>query len=122
MFGNTFLMVLGGTLMQLIMPAVIIGYFFYKRQFFSGAVTGVWFAQNLFNIAWYANDAVVRVLPLVGNGDRIHDWNYMLTDLGILNKEVFISQDIHRAGMAVLVISLAAAVYFSRSKFDKVHQ
>jgi len=118
-FGNDFLMVLGGTLMQLIMPAVIIGYFFYRRQLFSGAITGVWVAQNLFNIACYANDAVVRVLPLVGNGDRVHDWNYMLTDMGMLNKEVFVSLAIHKAGVVVLIISLAAAVYFSRRKFDK---
>jgi len=62
---------------------------------------------------------VVRVLPLVGNGDRVHDWNYMLTDMGMLNKEVFVSLAIHKAGVVVLIISLAAAVYFSRRKFDK---
>ncbi len=117
-FGSDFLMVLGGTLMQLIMPGIVILYFFFTRQKFSGAVSGVWLSQNLFNIANYANDAMLMELPLVGNGDRVHDWNYMLTEFGMLNKDYLISLAIHRAGVIMLVVSVAAGVYFSRAKFD----
>lgn len=116
--GSDFLMVLGGTLMQLIMPLAVVAHFTASGQRFSAALTGVWVSQNMFNIANYARDAVLMELPLVGNGDRVHDWNYMLADLGILNKDTAIAGGIHNAGVALLAVSVAAGVYFSRSKFD----
>lgn len=118
LFGSDFLMVLGGTLMQLIMPAVVTAYFFMTGQRFSGALTGVWVSQNMFNIAHYADDAMLMELPLVGNGDRVHDWNYMLTELDMLNKDYIISGALHKTGIAMLAVSLSAGVYFSRSRFD----
>jgi len=118
LLGSDFLMILGGTLMQLIMPLAVVIYFFATRQRVSASVGGVWVAQNMFNIANYANDAMLMELPLVGNGDRVHDWNYMLTELGMLNKEYLISGAIHKAGVVMLVASVAAGVFYSRSKFD----
>lgn len=119
LFGSDFLMVLGGTLMQLIMPLAVMAYFIGTGQRFSAALTGAWVSQNMFNIAHYAGDAVLMELPLVGNGDRVHDWNYMLTELDMLNRDYLVSGAIHKAGVALLAVSVAACVYFSRSRFDE---
>jgi len=114
LFGNEFLMILGGTLGQLIMPSIIIGYFIWSGQRFSASVTGVWLAQNLFNISVYAKDASAMELPLVGNGDRAHDWNYMLTELDMLGSDQAVGGAIRAAGVIVLIVAVLAGLYFSR--------
>jgi len=118
MFGNEFLGVLGGTLMQLLMPVGVGIYFFMTGQLFSSAVSGVWAALNLFNISVYANDAWEMALPLVGNGDRIHDWNYMLDSLDILHRYKTVSFAIHASGVCVLVVSVLAGLWLSRKGAD----
>jgi len=116
LFGNEFLMVLGGTLGQLIMPLIVIGSFIRSGQKYSAAVTGIWFAENFFNIARYARDAVDMDLPLVGNGDRIHDWNYMLTELDWLGRVNLVGNAIYYTGIVMLVLSVLTGLYFSREK------
>ena len=115
-FGNEFLMVMGGTLMQLLMPLVAIASFIKSGQRFSAAVTGIWFAENFFNISVYVKDAVMMELPLVGNGDRVHDWNYILGETGRLGRAVHIGNMIYGTGLVFLAASVAAGVYFSRKQ------
>ena len=113
-FGWEFLMVLGGTLMQLIMPAAITAYFFINGQRFSSGVTGIWLAQSIFNVSVYAKDAWDMELPLLGGEDSIHDWNYMLNSLGLLGHAELVSNIIYITGFSVLVFSLALGVYNSK--------
>ena len=76
------LMVYGGTLMQLMMPAAA------ARQLRQqGKVGGyhlclLWLAENLLNVARYMADARRQELPLVGGGD--HDWTFILSQWGLL--------------------------------------
>src|SRR5688500_4857762 len=49
--------VLGGSLFQIIIPAVFAGYFFRSGQRFSGAMTMVWVAQSMVNVSIYIKDA-----------------------------------------------------------------
>jgi hypothetical protein len=84
-FGET-LHILGGTLMQLIVPALVVGSCWYKRQAVGAALAGVWFFQNGFNIARYVADAREQVLPLVGGGE--HDWATLLGRWGVLHKDL----------------------------------
>lgn len=81
------LMVYGGTLAQLIFPCVV-WWHFRARQDVAGTYVGtIWFAENWLNIARYMADARAQELPLVGNGDRIHDWNEILGRWGLLNAD-----------------------------------
>ena len=100
LFGNDLLMVMGGTLGQLTMPLVIVIYFFLTGQRYSSAVAGLWFSENFFPISVYAKDAAAMELPLVGNGDRIHDWNYMLSELHMLNQDQQIGNLVMRPGLS----------------------
>ena len=84
-FGET-LHILGGTLMQLLVPALVAGSCWYKRQAVGAALAGAWFFQNGFNIARYIADARAQVLPLVGGGE--HDWAALLGKWDVLHKDL----------------------------------
>ena len=73
---------LGGTLLQLLVPAVFVGSFLRRRMTFEGAVCGVWLAESLMYTARYLADAQAQALPLVGG--HIHDWHWLLSHAGLL--------------------------------------
>ena len=120
LFGNEFLMVLGGTLGQLVMPIIILVYFFFTGQRYSSAVAGLWFSENFFPISTYAKDATMMELPLVGNGDRAHDWNYMLSELDMLSRDQHIGNMIHSTGFALLAVFFLMGVWYSRKPDEPV--
>jgi hypothetical protein len=78
--------VFGGSLLQCLAPIVAMVMFVRQRDYFAGAFAWCWLATNCFEVATYAGDAVRMQLPLVtpGGGHPIHDWNYLLGDLGWL--------------------------------------
>lgn len=88
MFFGNFLAVLGGTLFQLLIPVLVAFNFYKQKDFFALSFSLFWLGTNLFGIARYVADAPVQLLPLVhvGYGDPIHDWNYILTNLHVLNQ------------------------------------
>src|SRR5690349_18680640 len=57
-FGE-FMMVAGGSLFQVIFPAVFVGYFFWQKKYYSSAIVLFWVGQSLLNVFVYAADAVV---------------------------------------------------------------
>jgi len=76
------LTVYGGTLMQLLLPLVVLVSFYRQRATFSCAFAVLWLGENLFNIAVYMADARVQLLPLVGNGE--HDWTEIFSRWEVL--------------------------------------
>lgn len=113
-FGSELLMVMGGTIMQLLVPAVFTLYFFTRGQRFSSSITGIWLAQSLFNVTVYERDAWAMELPLLGGEDVIHDWNYIVTELGLIGQIKTLGNIIYGTGMIVLILSVAVGVYYSR--------
>lgn len=110
-FGR-FLTVLGGSLLQLLMPAICAGAFVVKeRNAFGASVATWWVAENLLDIAPYVNDARALVLPLLGGvtGRDVadyHDWQWLLGRLGLLQFDHGIALAIHGCGVALMVASL----------------
>jgi hypothetical protein len=83
MFGK-FIYTLGGTLMQIIIPYIIY-LVFKKSEYKTGMQVGLlWMGQNFINISVYAADAQAKKLPLLGGSGVYHDWEYMLSETGIL--------------------------------------
>jgi len=113
-FGET-LMIMGGTLGQLFVPTAFTVYFFLRRELFSAAVTLFWIGQNLFNISVYIRDAQDMALPLVsmGGGDSIHDWNYMLSGLGLLHYDQAVGTLAYLLGLVVIIGSVLCCGYLS---------
>src|ERR1700742_3326082 len=62
-FGE-FMMVAGGSLFQVIMPAVFVGYFIWNKKYYSAGIVLFWVGQSIINVFIYAADAVVMQLVL----------------------------------------------------------
>ena len=67
------------------MPAVCSGYFLVHRQTAAFAVLLFWTGESITDVAIYMADARTRALPLLGGDGVMHDWNYLLSALGLLN-------------------------------------
>ena len=93
-FGQTMHM-LGGTLLQLLVPLVFVARFVLRGRPFDALVCGVWFAESLMYTAVYLGDAYMMSLPLVGG--EIHDWNWMLSKLGLVASSRDIGAALHVA-------------------------
>ena len=80
---------LGGTLGQLLMPALVMCAFWRKDETASFAVATIWLFENLLNIAHYMADARTQQLPLVGGGE--HDWANLLLHWNLLQQDLLIA-------------------------------
>ncbi|HMR55477.1 MAG TPA: hypothetical protein PKD34_02715 [Candidatus Doudnabacteria bacterium] len=117
LFGNL-IMLLGGTILQLLVPIVFILYFVFQKQIFSASLLFYWLAINLFNVSVYVGDAVTMSLPLLTDDTSTHDWNQIFTILGILNLTDLISFLIFAIGLLVMLLGLVFGLLNS-GKEDK---
>lgn len=99
----------GGTLMQLIVPAVIAFAFWWQRSALSLAFAGVWFFENFLNISRYIADARAQELPLVGGGE--HDWTTILSYHGMLLQDTAIAATVSKIGWIGMSASVVFAAY-----------
>lgn len=72
----------GGTLMQLLVPLLVLGTAWLRREAAGAAAAGLWLMESLLNVARYVADAREQLLPLVGGGE--HDWASILGRWGLL--------------------------------------
>ena len=105
-----FIGTLGGTLLQCLVPVGSMAMFLRQRDFFAIAVCFGWLSTNLFDVATYAGDARAMELPLVspGVGDVIHDWNYLLGRMGLLQADQTIAFLFRAGGVLTMLVCLAA--------------
>lgn len=99
MFFGKFIHALGGTLMQILLPSLIIFYFL-KNRYTIGVQAGLlWLGQNLINISVYAADARAHKLHLLGGNKVYHDWTYLLSQTGLLEMDA-------EAGMFFFILAI----------------
>lgn len=110
-FGR-FMMFLGGTLGQVLMPVICLGTFLVKtRDPFGGAVALWWTGENFLDVAPYIDDA--RSLDLVllggvtGRDTDGHDWENILGMLGWLQYDHRLAHLVNNAGIVLMLVSLA---------------
>ena len=113
-FFGEFVGVLGGSLMQVLIPAMVTGYFLLYNQRWSSTVTLFWMGQSLFNVSVYVKDARAQALPLLGGDDTLHDWNWLLGKLHLLRWDQIIGNAVYLLGVVVIVASFVAGLYLSR--------
>lgn len=106
-FGE-FMQFLGGTLFQVIMPAVFVAYFVRRKDLHSASVALWWVAQNFWNISIYVRDARNQDLDLVGGGE--HDWAYLLGELGWLKLDQQLAHGVWLAGVVVYAIAILGGI------------
>jgi hypothetical protein len=104
LFGR-FLGILGGSLNQVLIPAVCTGYFLRQRQPAAAAVTLFWTGESITDVAIYVADGRDMALPLLAEG-LIHDWNWILSELSLRNQAPALGRAVFALGLAVLAAAL----------------
>jgi hypothetical protein len=110
-FFGQFMSVLGGSLTQVLIPLIFSGYFFFRRELFSGSIVLMWVGESIVDVARYAKDAMVMQLPLLGGDSVIHDWNYLLSAVHLLKYTDIIGGVIYYLGILVVLSGITLAIY-----------
>ncbi|MBI5552914.1 MAG: zinc ribbon domain-containing protein [Desulfobacterales bacterium] len=122
-FMGRFMQVLGGTLGQLLMPAVCLGVLLLRtRDAFGAAVAQWWLGESFMDIAPYINDARALDLVLLGGvtGKEVedyHDWEYLLRTLGMLHMDHALAYLAHGTGIVLMVSALLWAAASLRLEY-----
>jgi hypothetical protein len=112
-FGQ-FLHILGGSLNQILIPAIISGYFFFTCQRYAAAVALCWVAENFWDVSIYVKDAQERSLPLLGGEAVLHDWHFLLLDLRLLPYDQVVGNGVYAMGSLLYLAAIAIGIYYSR--------
>ena len=103
---------LGGSLMQLVVPATCaVALLYQNRDPFGASVAVWWLGQSLLDLAPYIADARALDLVLLGGGTgrevEGHDWEAVLGALGWLELDGTLGVIAHGLGIAVMVAGMA---------------
>lgn len=100
----------GGTILQLGAPLASMWMFARQPDYFAMAFCGTWLSTNLYSVATYMADAREMDLPLVtvGGGEAEHDWNYLLSAVGLLPWDTTLAALVRVAAFLVAWGSIAA--------------
>src|SRR5687768_12176921 len=112
-----FMSIAGGSLFQVIMPAVFVGYFIWQGKYYSAMIVLFWVGQSILNVYVYAADAVVMQIVLTsgftGSEGSFHDWNYLLTQTGLIGSTGIVAGIIRAAGTLVIIAATVCSIYYS---------
>ena len=107
--------VLGGTLAQLLLPAVIVIAFLWKNHDPFGAALGLWLlGVSLLDVAPYMYDALQPQLTLLNGSvgeEGGHDWIYLFESMGLRPRAQFIGAATHKLGALVVWLALGWAAW-----------
>ncbi len=112
-----FMGIAGGSLFQILVPIAFVSSFIWRGHYYSAAIVLFWVGQSVLNVWVYASDAVVMQLVLLGgltgSEGSFHDWNYILTETGLIGSTKTVAKIIRFAGTFTIIVAGIAAVYFS---------
>jgi hypothetical protein len=113
-FAGETLMLLGGTLFQLLVPAAFVVALWRAGDRHGATIPLWWMGQNCWNISVYVRDARAQELPLVGGGE--HDWAILLANWDWLNRDHALADAVHLLGAALYVIAVIGGWLFLRTR------
>lgn len=107
-FGET-LHILGGSLVEILIPILVTIHFIHSKQIFSAACTCWWSSTAFLSVSIYASDAQERVLPLITNDVSTHDWFNLLLKFNLLKYDdlvgfVFFCSSLVSVSLLILLI------------------
>ena len=111
-FGR-FMTVLGGSLLQFLVPVIALVAFVRQEEPFGAAICAWWAGQNLVDLAPYIADARSLRMVLLGGrtGSEVEgdDWEFILNSLGISHYAHPLGYTAHAIGIVIMVGALAYA-------------
>ena len=124
-FGQ-FMMMLGGSLTQLLVPFICLVAFLVKtRDTFAASVSLWWLGQSLIDLAPYINDARRLQLMLLGgvtgrDVEDFHDWEFILRNLGLLEYDHLLARTAHLSGALFIICALLWGGYILRMQYRNI--
>jgi hypothetical protein len=114
-FGQ-FMHILGGSLGQLLMPAIVTGVLVFRNNDnFGGSIGLWWIGQSMKDLGPYINDARdLQLQLLTGHSQDVpetHDWANILLDLGLIFYEKKIARGVDLFGSLLILLALAWGGY-----------
>lgn len=103
-----FMMILGGSLFQVLLPlALLLAFSLYQADNFGASVMLWWCGQSFVDVAPYIRDAEYRTLPLVGGGsEESHDWGNLLTMLDAVDSCYALANTSFAIGVGLMLAGL----------------
>lgn len=105
---------LGGTLAQLLMPAICgVALLWQRQDTFGASLCLWWFGQNFLDIAPYMADARAGELPLLGGNYGksspygFHDWEFILGETGLLAYDTTLAAITLNGGRVIMLAAMA---------------
>jgi hypothetical protein len=108
-WGGHTLMILGGTIGELLVPLLCALYFYFHGQTYGFTFSVFWFFENFLYIGTYMRDARSEGLPLI-NGD-IGDWTLLFGQWHLLQSDLKIGQFFRDLGWLGMCATLAWLAY-----------
>jgi hypothetical protein len=106
LFGNNTLMVLGGSLNQLLIPLIAFAAFFCKRDRAGAAFALLWFFGNFIDVSIYMADGRFLKLPLIGDlGMEAHDWRNLFNHFDLWGIDQMLSNMVFYLGWAGIFLA-----------------
>lgn len=120
-FGWRFLTVLGGTLLQILIPFFIFIISWRNRKIIASQTSLYWLGFAWLDSAAYSADAYTQDLPLIGNLPKSsHDFLNILSDMNILNHYMSVAWIMFGIGCLIL-ISAILLPYFKKEHTEYVN-
>lgn len=105
-WGWTPLDIAGGTIMQIIIPILLIVFTYWNFKRLYVQLSFFLLGHSFINISVYAADATARKIKLFPNQNVIHDWNYILSNLNMLDQD----QNVALFFVVLAIISFILAI------------
>lgn len=115
-WGGHTVMLLGGTLGELIVPLACAAAFFFQRQIYGFAFCLFWFFENFLYLGTYMADARTSSLPLINSDES--DWTLLFGQWNILLYDQEIGHFFRLLGWAGM---LAIMVWLAHQTFRSTH-
>ena len=119
---GSFMMSLGGSLLQVIVPLACAWAFLFQQDDRFGASVCVWWAgESLLDLSPYIDDARSLQLMLLGGPAAEvegHDWEAILMSLGWLHLDHTIANGVWLCGAALMVGALVSSFFVLRSSLS----
>ena len=114
---GAFMMSLGGSLLQVLIPIVCVVSFVRRDDRYAACVCAWWTGQSLVDLAPYIADARALQLVLLGGftGAEVegHDWEAILTALGWLRYDRTLGYLAHWTGSLAMVAAIGTAAWIT---------
>jgi hypothetical protein len=101
-----------GSGFEVLMPLLCAGHFWRHGDKYAVGLMLVWAGQAITSVSVYAGDAIVQQLELLGGNENvIHDWNWMLVDLGLLAYTLPPALGLYVVGWLVAGVGVVVAMW-----------